>query len=130
MSKVGNTLTGPAEKRGDYKEFKATIIPASFAAQDCRKISNKFISNMESIPTPPTTPGYGIQDTHQTLLHPLDVLLERYLNLLDSYQTSRLKLTEALSSVGYKHIYVAPTVLILTRKGVFLSRSSQLQVVG
>ncbi|MCJ1319143.1 hypothetical protein MMC15_004476 [Xylographa vitiligo] len=55
---------------------------------------------MESIPTPPTTQGYGIQDTHQTLLHPLDVLLERYLNLLDSYQTSRLKLTEALSS-GY-----------------------------
>ncbi|MCJ1400096.1 hypothetical protein MMC11_003299 [Xylographa trunciseda] len=55
---------------------------------------------MESIPTPSAPPDPDIQDTQETLLHSLDVLLERYLHLLDSYQKSRLKLTEQLSA-GY-----------------------------
>ena len=34
------------------------------------------------------------------LLHKLDGLLERYLNLLDRYQQARLQLSNHLSSVG------------------------------
>jgi len=55
---------------------------------------------MTSIPTPPATPDHDIQDTKGILLHSLDVLLERYLHLLDSYQTSRLNLTNQLCA-GY-----------------------------
>ena len=59
---------------------------------------------MESIPTPPASPDHGMEDTHKALLHSLDVLMERYLHLLDLYRTSQLKLVEMLSSVGLEPI--------------------------
>jgi hypothetical protein len=62
------------------------------------------------------------------LLHKLDSLLERYLNLLDRYQQARLQLSNHLSSVGGLHpasfLYSKATDKWLPAVGLSFSCSS------